>query len=526
MKFVSSRTILESIKLQLRLGNVSRISSYSTATRNLTTERRSTNPDSNSMRGLFRRITPLGDPTVSIVPLLDQWVQEGRTVEKEQLQLFIKELRSFRRFTHALQISMWMTDKRYLPLTSADVAIRLDLISKVHGLERAENYFNNVAKQLRRFAAYSALLNCYANAKSVEKAEATMQEMSDLGLSPRTPSVYNSMLNLYYQTGNYEKLDSLMHEMKEKGIGYDKITCSIRLSAYAAASDVEGIDKIVNLMESNPTVLLDWKIYGTAASGYAKAGFLDKSFQMLKKSEGLISGKSHTEAAKAYHFLITQNATNGQKDEVLRLWEIYKKNVAIYNRGYISVIKSMLKFDDLETAEKIFEDWDSQSLSNDIRIPNFLIGSYCRKGLLHKAESLISKAKLKGEKPNCKTWFYMATGYLKNNQTLEAVEAMKEALVVCRNKWKPSKEHLASSLTFLNNGVENIVGVEKFINLLREKDIISEGLQGKWLNNVQNGKLNFDELSKFYSDALIDDAEAPSAPEADKDDSVKEQETC
>ncbi|KAJ0088202.1 hypothetical protein Patl1_32849 [Pistacia atlantica] len=104
MKFVSSRTILESVKLQLRLRNVSRISSVSTATRNLTTERRSTNPDSNSMRGLFRRITPLGDPTVSIVPLLDQWVQEGRTVEKEQLQLFIKELRSFRRFTHALQV--------------------------------------------------------------------------------------------------------------------------------------------------------------------------------------------------------------------------------------------------------------------------------------------------------------------------------------------------------------------------------------------------------------------------------------
>ncbi|KAJ0088200.1 hypothetical protein Patl1_32847 [Pistacia atlantica] len=106
MKLVSSRTILESIKLQLRLGNVSRISSYSTATRNPTTECRSSNPYSNSMRGLFRRITLLGDPAVSIVPLLDQWVQEGGTVEKEQLQLFIKELRSFRRFTHALQITL------------------------------------------------------------------------------------------------------------------------------------------------------------------------------------------------------------------------------------------------------------------------------------------------------------------------------------------------------------------------------------------------------------------------------------
>ncbi|XP_031283658.1 pentatricopeptide repeat-containing protein At2g20710, mitochondrial-like [Pistacia vera] len=503
MKLVSSRTILESITLQLRLRNVSRISSYSTATR--TTERRSSNPD--SMRGLFRRITPLGDPAVSIVPMLDQWVQEGRTVEKEQLQLFIKELRSSRRFTHALQISMWMTDKRYLQLTAGDVAIRLDLISKVHGVEQAENYFNHIPKQLR-FSAYSALLNCYANAKSVEKAEATMQEMGDLGLFARTPLIYNSMLNLYYKTGNYEKFDSLIHEMEEKGISSNKITFCIRLNAYAATSDVEGIDKIVNLMESCPTVLLDWEFYATAASGYAKAGFLDKSLQMLKKSEGLISHKSRFEAAKAYEFLITQYATTRQKDEVLRLWEIYKKNATAYNRGYISVIKSLLKFDDLESAEKIFEEWQSQSSIYDFRIPKFLIGCYCRKGLLQKAESLISKEKLKGGKLDGKTLFCMATGYLKNNQTLEAVEAMKEALVVCRNKWKPSKERLASSLTFLNNGVEDIEGVEKFINLLREKDIISEDLQEKWLSNVQNGKLNFDALSSFYVDALIDDAEA------------------
>ncbi|KAJ0028799.1 hypothetical protein Pint_36289 [Pistacia integerrima] len=424
MKLVSSRTILESIKLQLLLGNFSRISSYSTAARNLTTEWRSWNPYPNSMRDLFRRITPLGDPTVSIVPLLDQWVQEGQTVEKEQLQLFIKELRSFRRFTHALQISMWMTDKRYLQLTAGDFAIR-------------------------SLPVYSALINCYANAKFVEKAEATMQEISDLGLFAGVPLIYNSMLNLYYKTGNYEKFDSLIREMEEKGIGYNKMTFCIRLNAYAATSDVEGIDKIVNLMESYPTVLLDWEFYATAASGYAKAGFLDKSLQMLKKSEGLISGKSRFEAAKAYEILIRQ------------------------------------------------------------------------KGLLQKAESLISKEKLKGGKLDGKTWFYMATGYLKNNQTLEAVEAMKEASVVCRNKWKPSKEHLASSLTFLNNGVEDIEGVEKFINLLREKDIISEDLQEKWLNNVQNGKLNFDALSSFYVDGLIDDAEALSAPEVDNDDSVK-----
>ncbi|KAJ0087739.1 hypothetical protein Patl1_32861 [Pistacia atlantica] len=59
-----------------------------------------------SMNALYRRISPVGNPGVSIVPLLDQWVEEGRPVDKEQLQVFIKELRSYRRFRHALEVSV------------------------------------------------------------------------------------------------------------------------------------------------------------------------------------------------------------------------------------------------------------------------------------------------------------------------------------------------------------------------------------------------------------------------------------
>ncbi|KAJ0027702.1 hypothetical protein Pint_36293 [Pistacia integerrima] len=100
---------------------------------------------------------------------------------------------------------MWMTDKRYLPPTCADVAIRLDLISKVHGTEQAENYFHNVPEKLKGLPVYGALLNCYASVKSVEKAEATMQKMRDLVLA-RTSLQYNVLLNLYYQTANYKNL--------------------------------------------------------------------------------------------------------------------------------------------------------------------------------------------------------------------------------------------------------------------------------------------------------------------------------
>ncbi|EEF30799.1 pentatricopeptide repeat-containing protein, putative [Ricinus communis] len=254
-----------------------------------------------NLNQLYRRISPVGDPKVSIVPILDQWIEEGKSVNKDQLQVFIKELRYCKRYTHALEISMWMSDKRYFALTSRDVAIRLDLMSKVLGIEQAEKYFENVPQKLKVLEVYNALLNCYAYAKSVDKAEAVMQNMRDLGFAGKTLT-YNVMLNLHYQTGNFKKLEALMLEMEENGIAYDRFTLGIQLSAYAAICDIQRMEKIMSRMESDANVVTDWCNYAIVANGYRKAGLMDKALEMLKKSEGLITGKKRS---SAYNFLLT-----------------------------------------------------------------------------------------------------------------------------------------------------------------------------------------------------------------------------
>lgn len=411
-----------------------------------------------------------------------------------------------------------MTDRRYFELKAADAAIRLDLIAKVKGIKHAENYFSNIPMKLLGLEVYTALLNCYSYAKSVEKAEDLMQKMRDLGLA-RTTLAYNCMLKLYYCAGNYEKLDSLMHEMKEKNISYDKYTFGTRLSAYATALDIEGIDKTVKMMESDPSVALDWSTYATAANGYAGVGHMDKALAMLKKSEGLIFGEKF---GRAYEFLLTQYAKYGKKDEVLRIWELFKGRVKVYNKGYLSVIPSLLKFDDLETAEKIFEEWESKNLQYDFRILNFLVDAYCSKGLLQKAEALINGGKLKGGKPHVKTWYYMAKGYLQNNQTQKAVEAMKEVLAIYRtpSKWKPSAESLAACLDYLKDE-DDMEGAENFIKLLSDKEIIPVDLQDRLLKNVQNEKSNLDTLRELYSDSSLGN-EAVSESDDDSSDLIEE----
>ncbi|KAL6138242.1 hypothetical protein ACLB2K_063525 [Fragaria x ananassa] len=265
-----------------------------------------------------------------------------------------------------------------------------------------------------------------------------MQKMRDLGVFKTTLS-YNVLLNLYYKTGNKEKFDSLMSEMEENGVRFDKFTYGIRLSAAAAASDLEGIDKILAEWQSDLRSLLDWADYSIAANGYTKSGAVDKALEMLKRSEEQIPSSKRQRGA--YEYLMTQYAVLGKKDETLRLWERYKEQMKINNYGYLCIMTSLSKLDDNETAEKIFEEWESEHAMYDLRIPNTLIGAYTRNGFLDKAEAIMSRISLKDQKPNHTTWNYLAKGYLDEGQIDKALESATKAVSAAPPGWMPKQGH-------------------------------------------------------------------------------------
>ena len=364
-----------------------------------------------------------------------------------------------------------MTDKRYMVLSASDVAVRLHLIANVYGIQQAENFFSNTPKQLRTLEVYGALLGCYALGKWVDKAETTLQKMRELGL-PLSILNYNNVLSLYFRTGNHEKADILMHDLDIKGVKLDKVTYSILLNAYGAISDIDEFEKILAKIESDPTVDINWNVYANAAYHYRRFGLPDKALNLLKKSEKLASltKKKH----EALACILTIYATIGNREDVLRVWKKCKAyNVS--NLCYKKMMSSILKFDDIETAEKILEEWEASNLSKDFRVPNFLISAYCEKGLMDKAESLIERAKSKGwEKPNLFTWYWMSSGYVRSNQMAKAIQAMEHAIEerFPRGDWKPDKETLASCLKHLKeDGDADRSG--NFVRLLNDQNIIS-----------------------------------------------------
>lgn len=81
------------------------VSSYSTLSTTRTvwrTRNKEIWENSNSMKKLFRRISPLGDQP--IVPVLDRWVEEGNPVEKHVIRSYIKQLRYYKRYSQALEV--------------------------------------------------------------------------------------------------------------------------------------------------------------------------------------------------------------------------------------------------------------------------------------------------------------------------------------------------------------------------------------------------------------------------------------
>ncbi|KAL5730301.1 hypothetical protein ACHQM5_003140 [Ranunculus cassubicifolius] len=429
---------------------------------------------------LLNRVSTANDPRSSIVPILDTWIHEGNPVTKEQLQSLISTMRKFNRPQHALQITQWMTDQRYFDLNASDVAVRLKLIYNVHGLEHTEKYFNNLSINFKVVETYGALLDCYAREKLVDKAEAILQEMNTMGFVISS-FPYNSLISLYAQTGQQEKIDTLLLEMEKKGIPQDTYTINILMS-YAAASDITGMEQILNSTD-NPNILVDWSSYAIAAEGYLKVGLTDKAFEMLKKIEDLTPKNRKNKVSDS---LLTLYAKIGKKDDVYRIWSSYKfakrekRSLFSHSASHARMISSLDKLGDIEGAEKIFKDWVSLYGDYHYRVLNQLMSVYCKKQLLEKAEAIIQKALESGTSIYASTWNILTMGYISDKQMSKGVEAFKKALLAGGERWKPSPATVATYLEYFEVG-KDVNGAEDFVELLGISGFLTREMYHKLL---------------------------------------------
>ncbi|KAH0654550.1 hypothetical protein KY289_032228 [Solanum tuberosum] len=469
-------------------------SSYSTiaetiASLDLTNkEEQGSNPLTSSPKNaLYSRLLYLTRSKESVISVVDKWVTEQNPIMYEDLLIIVKQFRSYRRYNHALQIFEWIKKSKDFDISPRDFAVELDLVSKAHGLEAAETYFTSIPDDLRTYQVYGALLNCYADAKVLKKAEDTMQKLKELAYAGTV--AYNVMMTLYAKLGYLEKLQSLMLEMEDKGIPGDVISYNILLNAYASVPDVTEMEKVLMKMEADP-LLINWSPYTVVAKGFLKAGDIEKANESLKKCENRLKGKREK---LGIDMLITLYTSMGKKDDVYRIWNKYNKKVKHHNSSYHCMIRGLEKLDDLDGAEKIFAEWETNRVHFDIRIPNLLISAYCKKGHMEKAISIIEQLEESGKHPNGSTWNRLALGYCVQNDMDKAVDTMKKAILASKPGWKPHFHSLASCVKYLQSKGDT-QGEEELKDLLR--------VRGLWSKEFERGLDKYIEIGNRKSEAL------------------------
>lgn len=341
-----------------------------------------------------------------------------------------------------------MSSKGFCSFSSGDYAVHLDLIGRVNGLESAESYFNNLREEYKIEKSYGALLICYVRGGLVDKSLSHMQKMKELGFAS-SALVYNDIMCLYTHSGQHEKIHDVLTEMKKSGVFPDNFSYRICINSYGVRSDIKNMEKVLEEMESQPQITMDWTTYSMVTNFFIRAGDHEKSLFYMKKCEGLVD-----KDALGYSHLISLYASLGRKGEMMRLWNLSKgKCKRQINRDYITMLGSLVKLGELEETEKFLKEWESSGNCYDFRVPNVLLIGYCQNGLVEKAETRLQEIVKKGKTPTPNSWAIIASGYLDSQNMQKAFECMKEALAVqVENKgWRPKPRTVSSLLTWLGD---------------------------------------------------------------------------
>ncbi|XWS18384.1 hypothetical protein CRYUN_Cryun32bG0038700 [Craigia yunnanensis] len=454
---------------------------------------------------LYSRISPLGSHGKSVEAELEDWLKNGNKIRVSELQRIIHDLRKRKRFTQALEVSEWLNKKGLCAFSPTEHAVQLDLFGKVRGFLSAESYFDKLNDQDKNEKTYGALLNCYVRQRQKDKSLSQLQKMKELGFAS-SALTYNDIMCLYTNIGKHEKVTNIMREMKENKVSPDNFSYRICINSYGVRSDLEGMERILTEMESQPHIKMDWNTYAVVANFYIKAGLTEKAIDALKKSEQKLDNKDGT----GYNHLISLYASLGNKAEVLRLWGLEKDACKRYiNKDFITMLQSLVKLDEFEEAEKVLKEWESSGNCYDFRIPNIVIVRYTEKGLHEKAESMLENLMKKGKATTPKSWGDVATVYLDKGQVKKALRCMKAALSLAVEKkgWKPNLRVITSILDWLGDG-GSIHDVEDFVTSLRRTIPIDRKMYHALLKaNIRDGKRVDKLLDLMKADKIDEDEE-------------------
>ncbi|KAL5547658.1 hypothetical protein UlMin_002889 [Ulmus minor] len=341
--------------------------------------------DSKQNDDLKSRIFSLRLPKRSVANVLQRWVSEGNPINASELRQISKQLRKSRRYKHALEISEWMVSNNEFELSESDYAIRINLMTKVFGIDAAERYFEGLPPAAKTSETYTALLHSYAGEKLTEKAEDLFARIKSSNLS-FSVLAYNEMMTMYISVGQVEKVFSVVEELKRKNVTLDIFTYNLWASSCAATLDIDKVRHILDEMKTHPSSNECWVRYVNLANIYITTSHLvNGDLNSIVAAEKGITQREWI----TYDFLIILHAGLGNKERINQVWKSLRMtNQKMTSRNYICILSSYLILGHMKEVEEVLDQWKQSTSTNfDASACSRLFSAFADVGFTEKANN-------------------------------------------------------------------------------------------------------------------------------------------
>ncbi|KAK1430283.1 hypothetical protein QVD17_12920 [Tagetes erecta] len=335
---------------------------------------------------LKSRIFRLRLPKRSATNVIEKWINEGNGVTVDDLRCISKDLRRSHRFKHALELSEWMVSHAEFELSDSDYAIRIDLLTKVFGIDAAERYFESLPLNAKTTESYTALLHSYAASKLTSKAEDLYERMKESNLA-LTAITYNELMTLYMSVGEVEKVSSVVKELKSQNVSPDIYTYNLWISSCASSLKVDEVRNILDEMsahERGPSE--SWSRYVKLVKIYLTAGQLVNSEvnTVVGSEKGITQREWIT-----YDFLIILHSALGNKDTLDQIWKSLRTtNQKMISRNYACILSAYLMLGHLNEVEEVIDQWNTSATTDfDVSVWDRLLNAFREVGLMEKVEA-------------------------------------------------------------------------------------------------------------------------------------------
>ncbi|KAL0728387.1 hypothetical protein Bca4012_024480 [Brassica carinata] len=333
---------------------------------------------------LKSRIFRLRLPKRSATTVLEKWVGEGNQITVSELREISRELRRTRRYKHALEVTEYLVQREESNISDSDYASRIDLISKVFGIDAAERYFEGLQLASKTSETYTSLLHAYAASKQTERAEALFKRIIESESLTFGAITYNEMMTLYMSVGEVEKVHEVIEVLKRKKVSPDIFTYNLWLSSCAATFDIDELRKILEEMRRDGGSNEGWARYIDLTSIYIDSSRLTNA----ESSSPVESEKSISQREwVTYDFLMILHTGLGNKDMVDQIWKSLRNtNQKLSSRSYICVMSSYLMLSHLREAGEVVDQWkESKTTEFDASACSRILNAFRDVGLEEKA---------------------------------------------------------------------------------------------------------------------------------------------